>query len=315
MNKIERMNAVLRNEIPDRTPAGFWHHYPGSDSVEQMAENHLSLYRTTDMDIIKVMQDYPYPLSGQLQSTADWYKIRFPGKSSPEYQKMEEVLKRIVDGISGEAMIFQTMFGPFKAAVMAYGNEAVMAHARQDPKAVAAGVRIIAEGMAEWVDGYLGAGASGIYFSAQFGEVGRFSREEWSDMVRTTDLLVLNAVRAHDGKFSILHICGEPEYSFETHLDRYGDYPADLFNWSVKDNHYSLERGRDFFQKPILGGMNNKGFILNGTEEQIRNEVQEIIRKFGRRGLMIGADCTIQGKGIDPLKLRTAVEAAHQFTE
>ena len=47
------METILRGEIPDQTPAGFWFHYPSTYSVQEMAEAHLDLYRRTDMDIIR----------------------------------------------------------------------------------------------------------------------------------------------------------------------------------------------------------------------------------------------------------------------
>ena len=116
-----------------------------------------------------------------------------------------------------------------------------------------------------------------------------------------------------EDKYNILHICGEPEYDFKTHVEWFGDYPADLVNWSVKDNGYSLEKGRQFFKKPILGGMNNKGNILKGPGEAIEKEAWQVLDSFGTRGFMLGADCTIQGEGIRLDYIRKAVETAHNY--
>ena len=64
MNKIERVHAVLRGEKPDRVPAGFWFHYPGTLTAEETAAEHIKLFRETDMDIIKIMQDFPLSAHG-----------------------------------------------------------------------------------------------------------------------------------------------------------------------------------------------------------------------------------------------------------
>lgn len=314
MDKIERMKAVFRGEKPDVTPAGFWFHYNGADSPAQMAENHLSLYRETGMDVIKVMQDYPYPRMEEVQTPSDWHKLRMPGRESAEYRRLEEVLKRILDGSHGEAMVFQTMFGPFKSTVMQFGDARVMAHAQENPAAVAEGVRAVAESLAEWAAGFLEAGASGLYYTAQFGEVGRFSNEEWETLVKPSDLMMLDAAAKCGGKYNILHICGEPEYRFRVHLERFRDYPGDIVNWSVKDNGLSLEDGRALFRRPVLGGMNNKGNLISGTEAEVRAEAEGLIRSFGQAGFMLGADCTVQGK-ISVANIRAAVEAAHNFRE
>lgn len=313
MNKVDRIKAVIDGREPDKIPAGFWFHYNSKMTTEEMANAHLDLYEKTDMDIVKIMQDYPYPIVGEIKTIHDWDKVKLLGTDTKEYKKLEEVIKRIADKLKGEAMIFQTMFGPFKAASMAFGDEVVMNHAKENPVVVANAINRIGEVMAEWADKYLDAGADGIYYSAQFAEVGRFTKQEWEQLVKPSDLKVLNVAANRDNKYNILHICGEPDYNFEVHVDRFYNYPGDLINWSVKDNHYSLERGRDLFDRAILGGLNNKGNILTGTEEDIRKEVRNIIDTFGNKGLMIGADCTIQGQYIDVDKMRIAVEEAHCY--
>ena len=67
------------------------------------------------------------------------------------------------------------------------------------------------------------------------------------------------------------------------------------------------------FSSAILGGMNNKGNVLTGPAEAIEAEVKEILDAFGTKGIMIGADCTIQGQDIRLEHIRTAVEAAHNY--
>ena len=88
MTKKERVLAVMRQEIPDRVPAGFWYHYGPQCSVQEMIDAHLTLLRETDMDIVKVMQDYMYPISGNITCADDWYKIQIKGTDSEEFDKM-----------------------------------------------------------------------------------------------------------------------------------------------------------------------------------------------------------------------------------
>ena len=162
---------------------------------------------------------------------------------------------------------------------------------------------------------YTSAGADGIYYSAQFGELGRFEKEEWEKLVRPSDLQILGVAESTAEKYNILHICGEPEYEFKTHVDWFKDYPADLINWSVKDNHFTLEEGRELYSSAILGGMNNKGNVLKGPKEAIEEEVKSVLDAFGTTGIMIGADCTIQGENISLDYIKTAVDAAHGYVK
>ena len=181
MTKKERVLAVMKKEQVDMIPAGFWFHYKSDYTVQQMIDEHMKLFRTTDMDIIKIMQDYPYPISGKITCADDWYHIQVKGTDSEEFAKMAEIIRGIRKEAGKDVLIFQTMFGPFKAASMTFGDDVLMKYSKEAPEAVAAGVKIIADALEEWTKGYLEAGADGIYYSAQFGEIGRFEKNEWEE--------------------------------------------------------------------------------------------------------------------------------------
>jgi uroporphyrinogen decarboxylase len=310
MNKIERVNAVLRGEKPDCTPAGFWYHYKRDYSTAEMIKAHLATYRETGADIMKVMQDYGQEIEMDVKVPGDWEKVKFPGAGSPVYQKLADVLKGLLDSAGGETLIFQTIFSPFKTAVNTYGDALVMAHAREDPARVAAAMGVLAEALAEWAAGFVELGAAGLFYAAQFSEPGRFSREEWETLVKPGDLAVMKAAADRGGR-NILHICGEPEYQFRTQPRWFAGYPAAIVNWSVKDTGLSLGEGKALFKKPVLGGMNNKGNILKGSDDEIRAEAEQILGSAGGEGFMLGADCTVQGQGISHQKMKVAVDAAH----
>lgn len=313
MNKIERVKAVFADAVPDVTPAGFWSHFSGKLGTDAMAQAHLDTYRRTDMDIVKVMQDYLCDLDFQPQTAADWRKIRMPGREDPTYKKLEEVIKRIADEVGDEVLLFQTMYGPMKTAVIAFGDDVMMAHAKEDPAAVAEGAMIIAEGLMEWANGFLDAGASGIYYAAQFGEIGRFSKEQWEQLIKPSDLKLLSVADGRRDCYNILHICGEPDYDFKTNVAWFADYPGDIVNWSIKDSGVSLEQGRALFNRPILGGLNNRGNVLSGDTAAIAQDVRETIRGYGQKGFMIGADCTLMGPDYSLERVRAAVDAAHGY--
>ena len=313
MNKAERVIAVMKGEKVDYVPAGFWFHYKPEYTVEEMVDAHMKLYRETGMDIIKIMQDYMYPIVGEIRNKEDWYEVSVKDTSSEEFCKLAAVIKGIRKQAGDDVLLFQTMFGPFKAASIAFGDEVLMRYSKEAPEAVEAGIKRIADGLQKWAEGFLDAGADGIYYSAQFGEEGRFSKDEWERLVKPFDLQILQVAQERENKYNILHICGEPEYEFRTHPEWFADYPGDLVNWPVKDNHLSLTDGKAIFNAKLLGGMDNKGNILRGPAENIRKEVEGILDEFGTTGIMIGADCTIQGKDIRLDYIKEAVDTAHNY--
>ena len=112
------------------------------------------------------------------------------------------------------------------------------------------------------------------------------------------------------GGYCFLHICKD-----QLNMERYKDYGAyaDVVNWGVYEAPFSLEQGRTMFPgKAIMGGLANRsGVLVDGSEEEIKEEVRNMIKKFGRRGFILGADCTLATEQ-DLKKIRTAVEAARE---
>ena len=293
MNKRERMQAVFENRPVDSLPAGFWHHYSERET-DQLVAAQLNFYRATDMDFIKVMYEFMFSMETKVQKPSDWYHIKPGGTKAPQYLAQLEIIRGILDGVGEDVMTFTTMFNAMKMAAWCIGEDGVMAHAKEDPVALKTGLRIFAQTLAEWVDGFLDAGLDGIFYSAQFGEVGRFNKQMWSELVEPFDLKVLNTIKAKN-KYIILHLCGEPRYNYRVHIDRYGTYPMDMVNWAVHANHYELDRGRDFFNCPIMGGMDNRNVMLHGTTAEVDAAIDEVVYTYGSRGFVLGADCSIQG--------------------
>ena len=317
MNKVERMQAVFAGQEPDRVPAGFWFHYPQGLSLEERAQAHVDLCRSVGTDIIKIMDDNFgrfFTQGIRIEKASDWRHIRLPGKDCAHYRHMTGLIQRILDKSGGEAMVFPTMWSPFQIASFTYTDgggtdQQFMAHCKEDPASVLEGVRALTETLQEWARDYLELGSSGLYYSGQFSEPQRFSEEEWARLVKPSDLAVLEVTKKIPGKYNIVHICGEMEFGFQSSPRRYAGYPGDLFNWDVHRAGLSLEEGRELFQKPILGGLDNHGVLVEGSLEAIRQETLKIIKAMGKRGFMLGADCTVPGE-IDWARLRAAVEAA-----
>jgi uroporphyrinogen decarboxylase len=67
----------------------------------------------------------------------------------------------------------------------------------------------------------------------------------------------------------------------------------------------------ELFGRPFMGGLDRKGIIVDGSAEQIRQEVHDVLVNAGDRHI-VGADCTLPGD-IAWENIRTAIAAAHDF--
>ena len=302
MNKIERVRAALAGAQVDRVPASFWFHFtPDKAHGEASVRAHLDYYRESGVDYLKVMNEHPYQANVSIQTPSDWKQVRPAPLSARFYQEQLDEIKRIVDELQDECLVITTLFNPFSSGNDTSGH-LVTEHLKEDPESVGQGLAAIADSLAEFALACVDAGASGIYYSAQGGEEGRFTEEEFLRYIKPHDLTVLN--RAKDrGEFHLLHICGN-----RIRLPLYADYPSHAVNWAVTKDNLDLKNGHELFQRTVVGGMDDRGIVVDGSPDAIRAAVREVIADFGTRGLILGADCTFP-TDIPVANIRIAVEA------
>ena len=290
MDKIERMHTMLRSERPDRVPAGFWFHFPESAAAgTAMAQAHIDYYRAADPDLLKVMNDNGYEAVGVdvVRSPEDWRKLEPAPLSSAPYQAQLAGLRALVDVLGGEVLMATTIFNPYSTGNQ-ISNKKVAEHLKEDPDAVSAGLGAIAESLAEFSAACIDAGAAGIYFSAQGGDASLFTAEEHQRYIKPHDVTVLEAATAAGASCNILHICGRG-----IRLEHFVDYPGHTVNWAPQNDNLSLTAGRDLFRRPIIGGIDERGPIVDGPREAVVAEVHGALATMGSAGFMVGAGCTL----------------------
>lgn len=314
MNKHERIRAALRGDEVDAVPSAFWLHFPRPQSFGAAAiEAHLEFYRDTDVDVLKVMNEALYLDHGFVTSPTEWSRWKPVSARSPHFQRMLDVLKAVSDRLSDEVPILATIHGAFISAF--HGSKrhpkdtilspnVITDHLRESPESVVPALRVVSESLVELSLACLEAGATGIYYGAQGGEAHRFTESTFLDFVKPWDLFILRELRKHTDVL-VLHICKD-----RIRLPLYADYPCDAVNWAVHDSDYTLEDGRRLFGKTILGGFDDRsGVLIDGDRADIERDVDNVLASFGRRGLILGADCTMP-TDIPRWRIRTAVDAA-----
>ena len=302
MNKVERVRAALAGQEVDRVPASFWFHFtPDKAQGKASVQAHLDFYRQSDVDFLKIMNEHPYRANVEITDPSDWRRVRPAPLSSDFYQEQLDEVKEILDNIQDECLVIVTLFGPFSGGNSA-SHQMVTKHLKADPESVSQGLAAIADSLAEFAMACVDVGAAGIYYSAQGGEQERFSEEEFLRYIKPHDLTILNAVK-DQGEFHLLHICKD-----HIRLPLYADYPAHAINWAATKHNLSLTEGRELFKRTIVGGMDDRGIVVDGPPQAIQDAVQEVIANFGTKGFILGADCTFP-TDINVSHIRAAVEA------
>lgn len=316
MDKKERIYKALAGQEVDYVPSGYWFHFPEEQSYgDEAVKAHLDFYKNTDVDLLKVMNEHLYRSEIDITSPSDWRRLKPLRAKHSFFREYLDIIRKIADHLSGEVPLLATIHGVFASTFHCCklpgetigGNNLLMSHLQEDPESVLFGFSVIADTLAEFSLACIDAGADGIYYAALGGEEHRFSDQEFLEYIKPFDVQVLNSIQKKCNLL-ILHICKDM-----VRLPAYSAYPGNAVNWAVHDGDYSLEDGQKIFNRAILGGLDDRsGIMIEGTEEDIRREVETIIGQFGKKGLILGCDCTLPTE-IPIRKIRAAVEAARSI--
>jgi uroporphyrinogen decarboxylase len=312
MNKRERVEAALRGAEVDRLPISFWgHDYLREWTAEGLAHAMLDNYRAHDWDYMKVNPRASYHvedwgaildrskdpnhghkfLQAPVRYPDDWTKLRPLEPDKGVLGEMLAALRLIREELKGEIHFIMTIFSPLSVAKYLAGNqpdpvrESISGHR----KALESALDTIARVYAEFALACLEAGAGGIFFAT----TGWASRDQLrEDEYRTFgvpyDLRVLEAF-AGKAPFNVLHNCGENIY-----FDLLAGYPVEAISWAATSpGNPALGEGRKRSGKAVMGGVDEKSTLPEGTPEDVAAEVAAAIEQTGGRGLLVAPGCSI----------------------
>lgn len=317
MNKKERVMAVINGEKPDHIPSGFWLHFPvGYESGKAGEDIHMDFFEKTGTDICKVMNENLLPQDFSLKTAADWSRVKSFDKKAKYIQDQLDLVKRVTDRVAGEAVVLATIHGTAASISHVLGSGTLydrdnllqVKHLRENPEGMKGAFDAVTEILCYLSEECIKAGADGIYYAALGGETYGYSMEEFNTFIKPSDLAIMDAAK-NRSCFNVLHICKD-----HIDLSKYVDYPGEVVNWGIYSDNLSLAEGRKLFpNKVVLGGLDDRsGVLVDGTLDEIRAEVKNIIDGFGTKGFMIGADCTLPTE-LDYERIRCAVEAAAKY--
>ena len=326
MTHRQRIECALAGKEPDRPPFGFWRHYPNEDRApRRLAELMIALQRDLDLDFIKLMPyglfsvvdwgvklkvfegflDAPVQAYLPIREPKDWTKLKPIAGDTGEYAVVLESQRVVLSEIESSIPVVQTVFSPLTSALKMAGEEILLRHINETPKAVHTGLEIIAETTRQFAHEAVSRGADGVFFATQMSNAGQLTSAQHYEFVKKYDMEVLSAV---EGKswFNILHIHG-PRVIFNTFLD----YPVQAFNWHDRDDGPSLSEVRKVTDKCLIGGIGHKGVLLKGSPEDVAAQVKDAWQQLGGKGLIIGPGCGDQTRLPDEnvLQMKNSVMA------
>ncbi|MEK6409806.1 MAG: uroporphyrinogen decarboxylase family protein [Acidobacteriota bacterium] len=289
MNKIERVTAALKGAEVDRPPFSFWYHFglqhmPG----RKHAEAQIDFYRAYDLDFLKVMSDYAYPLPRGLEAVEteeDWRRIEPLAPGNECWSEQLSALSMINDAIGREALFIETIFSPWITARRLARSGGLTTARERYPEALLGAMDAIAESLAGYSKQAVMRGAAGIFLSLGAASDDVMTVGEYETWGRPFDLKILEAVS--EAPFNVLHIHGK-----RIHFDSLLDYPVSALNWSHFATAPSLSEGKRRSGKTVLGGIDESG-ASHVSASEIGEQVKNAIREVGTRGLIATPGCSV----------------------
>lgn len=314
MNKRDVVFSLLQSDqVPPYTPAAFFLHFdPEFHRGQAAIDKHLEYFHYTGMDFVKIQYENRYPALPEIRRPEDWENMPFYGLDF--YEAPLKIVDGLVKAAGTDAPVIMTLYSPFMCAVHSAGEARVIQHIQENPQAVNKGMQVITESLMGFASACAKLGLDGFYASTQGGEVGRFPEnpgpELFDQCIRPYDLALMAEIK-QVCSLNILHIC---DYRLPyADLHPYLDYPGQIVNSSLEltSSRLTAREVAHFFGRPYMGGMDRKGVLATGTEEQVRAEAQEILKGSPDR-FILAADCTVL-PGTPWSNLRAAVETAHRY--
>lgn len=297
MTKHERVMSTIQGKPCDRIPFSFWCHLPdGVKSGREAVQVQAQFYRDTDIDFIKMMIDgFRDITQGQkVQVPEDWDRLRLPEMDSDFVTKQLDMIQDMVGAIHDEAPVLYHMFSPFSVMRMIWGHDIVYAHLRDlDARAhILGALNAITKFQAEAAYRYLdGSPAAGIMVTLSGAEQDGVGRAIFEDIVRPSDMAVLQAVKK-SGKLSSLHLCGWGKRP--NHMEFWKDYPTDIMDYDTADDHtLPLKDAGSFFveAKSVMGGFGCRPehVLFSCQEDEVVRHTRKCAAEGGRKAYFVGA--------------------------
>ena len=318
MNKRERVIAAFKGQETDHVPVCMWQHVPEKYWADDdlFAECQLNAYKNTDVDFMKLSGDkyfpWPSPVLDRIEKAEELYRLEPLGPNHPHIRGQIERTKKIVAGLKGECVALYLVFVPLSCLRLKIGYPKMMQLIRENPDAMKYACNVIAEDQKLLVNGIIReAGADGIFYSVQNGEVDRFTYEEYRDWVTPSDKAVLDYANSISD-MNAIHFCaweGTPN-----RLSVWEDYHAPVISWSRYMDIPDIREAKKHFGCTVWGGFDNRPgtFLYTASREEIEKETANLIQQGGKQGYILGADCSIHDE-LQEERIRWVAEAARKI--
>jgi len=292
MNKRERFYAAVRGEKIDRPPVTAWVHFLSDHLTgEQTAALHRCFFETYDWDVVKVMNDYRYPIPAGVQTLEDAASLRAfkpLGLDEPCFDQQLKCLATLRAALGPDIALIDTGFDPYQQVLRNVGFDQAPHMWKHKTEALRA-LQVVAENICRYIKAVKAQGVEAFFLSIN-GAIGEgFPRGSNQQVYETFQRpFELQLLQAAEGMMRILHVHGAG-----LDIGRVLGYPCEVISISDRlPGNPSLAALRKITPKCLMGGIDETKFQERNLPA-IAREVDDALAQAGRRKFILAPGCTI----------------------
>ena len=305
MNKIGRVDAVLKGTVADRPPFSMWYHFGNQHTAgEKFAAIVLEWFAHYDFDFLKLMNDYHYPMpSGleELKAVDDLRKLHRFEPDSCDWKEQLTAVRVISAALRGTAYFVDTVFDPWQS-LQNLAGEHLPRLAQTAPQELKAALDVVADNLSAYCLRSLALGSSGIFVSL-LGGANQVSRDVFLQFVKPSAMKVFRAIEGQ-GRMNVVHVHGHRLYT-----DDVLDIPVPVISWEDRaEGNPSLSEMKERWRGVVMGGIDNE-HVTRVSVASCRENVRQGLRQGGSTRFILANGCSIPSS-IDPYALSAMAATA-----
>jgi uroporphyrinogen decarboxylase len=305
MTKIERVRAALAGKPVDRPSFSIWYHFGNQHaSPERTAQVHLEFFEAYDLDLLKVMNDYDYPMPEGMEVMATPEDLKrlapFDVTRTPLGRQLKAI-ELIAKSLKDKALFVDTVFNAWNTLRRNLVKEAMEPLMAKHPEALEAALQIVNDNLIQYALASLERGTAGIFLAVP-ASAESITPAQYARFMRPFDLQLLNAIRGQ-GECHILHAHGERLY-----LDQLLDYPAHALSWADLNGGPSIAEARRRTPLTLMAGLDHIRFPYVSAQV-IRDQVKSAMAQAGNTKFILAPGCSVATYSFSPL-IKAARDAA-----
>jgi len=306
MNKIERVRATLAGRPADRAPFTIWYHFGTQHApAERAAQVHLEFFDHYDLDLLKLMNDYDYPMPAGMEVVATAEDLSRLAPFDPTETPLGAQLRTVelvAAALRDRALFVDTVFNAWNTLKRNLVREAMPTLMAEQPKALERALGVVNDNLIRYAQASLARGAAGIFLSVP-ATAESLTLEQYERFMRPFDLAFLDAVRGR-GECHVLHAHGERLY-----FDRLLDYPVHALSWADLNGGPSVAEARRRTPLTLMTGLDHVKFA-ESSARLVREGVRRALAAGGATRFILAPGCSVPTYTYPPLLRAARAESA-----